>query len=60
MFPSISQKKRANLALFFWVSDGARTHDTRNHNPMLYQLNYTHHVGSAKVVIFSGIAKTLG
>ena len=26
------------------VDDGARTHDTRNHNPMLYQLNYIHHV----------------
>ena len=25
------------------VGDGTRTHDTRNHNPMLYQLNYTHH-----------------
>ncbi len=25
------------------VSDGARTHDNRNHNPGLYQLSYTHH-----------------
>ena len=26
------------------VGDGTRTHDTRNHNPMLYQLNYAHHI----------------
>lgn len=25
------------------VADGARTHDTWNHNPVLYQLNYSHH-----------------
>ena len=25
------------------MGDGTRTRDTRNHNPMLYQLNYTHH-----------------
>ena len=30
------------------VDDGARTHDTRNHNPMLYQLNYIHHVRDCK------------
>ena len=30
------------------VDDGARTHDTRNHNPMLYQLNYIHHVWDCK------------
>ena len=27
-----------NQGGYFWVDDGARTHDTRNHNPMLYQL----------------------
>ncbi len=26
------------------VGDGTRTHDSRNHNPVLYQLNYTHHI----------------
>ena len=31
-----------------WVDDGARTHDTRNHNPMLYQLNYIHRVLDCK------------
>ena len=41
----------------FRVDDGARTHDTRNHNPMLYQLNYIHHVWTANVRIFSGFAK---
>ena len=25
------------------VSDGARTRDIRDHNPMLCQLSYTHH-----------------
>src|SRR5678815_2596802 len=25
------------------VSEGARTLDSRNHNPELYQLSYTHH-----------------
>ena len=42
----------------FWVDDGARTHDTRNHNPMLYQLNYIHHVwdckGTKKIVPCKG------
>ena len=28
----------------YGVGDGTRTHDTRNHNPMLYQLNYAHHI----------------
>ena len=26
------------------VSDGGRTRDNRDHNPVLYQLSYTHHV----------------
>ena len=25
------------------VTDGTRTHDSRNHNPGLYQLSYGHH-----------------
>ena len=28
----------------YGVGDGTRTRDTRNHNPMLYQLNYIHHM----------------
>ena len=27
------------------VSDGARTRDPRDHNPVLYQLSYGHHLG---------------
>ena len=30
-------------AVNFGVTDGARTHDNRNHNPGLYQLSYGHH-----------------
>ena len=42
------------------VDDGARTHDTRNHNPMLYQLNYIHRViWTANVVKFSGNTKII-
>ena len=26
------------------VGDGTRTHNARNHNPVLCQLNYTHHI----------------
>jgi hypothetical protein len=29
------------------VSDGGRTRDNRDHNPVLYQLSYTHHVQAA-------------
>ena len=28
-------KKRGLSVLFFWVEDGTRTHDPRNHNPVL-------------------------
>ncbi len=28
----------------YGVGNGARTHDTRNHNPVLCQLSYTHHI----------------
>ena len=30
------------------VESGARTHDTRNHNPMLCQLSYDHHARFSK------------
>lgn len=29
---------------FYGVDDGTRTRDTWNHNPVLYQLNYIHHI----------------
>ncbi len=28
------------------MSDGARTRDNRDHNPVLYQLSYTHHAAA--------------
>ena len=31
------------------VSDGARTRDNRDHNPVLYQLSYTHHVRARRL-----------
>ena len=46
----------------FWVTSGARTHDTRNHNPMLCQLSYSHRVcfrskAGAKVLLFFDMTK---
>ena len=32
------------FATSYGVGNGARTHDTRNHNPVLCQLSYTHHI----------------
>lgn len=37
-----------NSLLHNGVGDGARTHDTQNHNLVLYQLNYTHHIWCAR------------
>ena len=30
------------ISIFGGVSDGTWTHDNRGHNPVLYQLSYTH------------------
>lgn len=42
------QKNKKRLPKFgsrrFGVEDGARTHDTQNHNLVLCQLSYIHHV----------------
>ena len=38
------------------MDDGTRTHDTRNHNPMLCQLNYIHHLWDCKGSIISPIS----
>ncbi len=38
----------------YGVGNGTRTHDTRNHNPVLYQLSYTHHIR-----FFSNLAKII-
>ncbi len=32
------------MFLAFGVSDGTRTRDNWGHNPVLYQLSYTHHI----------------
>ena len=47
------------------VGDGTRTHDSRNHNPVLYQLNYTHHIlinphGLYKSLIQKGLVRQKG
>ena len=41
-----NQKGLGSLPIPFLsgVDNGARTHDTRNHNPVLCQLSYTHHI----------------
>ena len=36
--------KRPRRCRGLGVSDGARTRDNRDHNPVLYQLSYTHQV----------------
>ena len=43
----LAANKNARLlpgALEYGVDDGNRTHDTRSHNPVLYQLSYAHHI----------------
>ena len=49
LHPSIAGEARAGadapaLSHNYGVGNGARTHDTRNHNPVLCQLSYTHHM----------------
>ena len=41
--PHRNTKKAGGLPAF-GVRGGARTHDTQNHNLVLYQLNYSHHI----------------
>jgi hypothetical protein len=36
------------IILELGVSDGDRTRDNRNHNPVLYQLSYAHHKHGVK------------
>ena len=45
-------QKKTTISRLFWVTSGARTHDTRNHNPMLCQLSYSHHMRGALVEMF--------
>lgn len=42
--PGCAHKKTpAKAGVFSGANDGARTRDTRNHNPVLYQLSYNRH-----------------
>ena len=47
-FESHYQIKRRDIqkdvSSFYGVGNGTRTHNARNHNPVLCQLNYTHHI----------------
>jgi hypothetical protein len=53
IFSGRLQQRRARSAIvpltcgYRGVSDGGRTRDNRDHNPVLYQLSYTHHVQAA-------------
>ena len=49
LHPNMGREARAGadapaLSHKYGVGNGARTHDTRNHNPVLCQLSYTHHI----------------
>ena len=37
------------------MGDGTRTHNARNHNPVLCQLNYTHHIQFAEMARQEGL-----
>ena len=38
------KKDDRQVVFFYGVGDGTRTHNAWNHNPVLCQLNYTHHI----------------
>ena len=42
--PFHKKKTAKRLSFFYGVGDGTRTHNAWNHNPVLCQLNYTHHI----------------
>ena len=42
---------------FVGVIDGTRTRDPRDHNPVLYQLSYDHHLHLAVPANHSGIPR---
>ena len=49
LHPNMGGEPRAGadapaLSHKYGVGNGARTHDTRNHNPVLCQLSYTHRI----------------
>ena len=50
-------RKRHNCIIYgicYGVGDGTRTHNAWNHNPVLCQLNYTHHIKFAEAALKSG------
>ena len=60
----IPYKKESSkcYSLFYGVGNGTRTHNARNHNPVLCQLNYTHHIKLARqegFVCFSASRKVM-
>ncbi len=42
---------RPSALKLYGVDDGTRTRDTWNHNPVLYRLNYIHHIGEGKILV---------
>lgn len=49
------------VVIKIWVVDGARTHNLRDHNPMLCQLSYYHHVHHVTALLYPVIcAKSTG
>ena len=40
----IKRQDTKRYPVFYGVGDGTRTHNAWNHNPVLCQLNYTHHI----------------
>ena len=44
MWKEIRDRDYPDPLLLSGVGDGTRTHNARNHNPVLCQLNYTHHI----------------
>ena len=41
---NLGTKQKLTCFVKYGVDDGFRTHDTGNHNPVLYQLSYAHHI----------------
>ena len=42
--PPHKKKTDQTVCLLYGVGNGTRTHNAWNHNPVLCQLNYTHHI----------------
>ena len=42
--PTVEDTIVSTYGRYYGVGNGTRTHNARNHNPVLCQLNYTHHM----------------